>query len=270
MSNKYSDLVKIIQKSRENIKPALQGNIFEREMLGRQVLSGEEAKIKALEEIKQRPQVKIVDEEIKTPIVADDEVKEEEVKEEEVKEEVKEEEFTDEELADKLENHSLDLSKIKIRHKNSFKSLKQAGRGKKYFIIGTDSKGNDQIAIYTKGSKIGTPAEPNGIDELLLTLPLIKGRIPFDVGLKNLKLFTSLLRKGDDREMIKRQIGDYFKKKPVKVGKGLEIAYKPSGNSMNSIQNDPRLLLGAYLAKNNNKQLENLIMNKIYKHSMFN
>ena len=69
MSNKYSELVKIIQKSRENIKPALQGNIFEREMLGRQVLSGEEAKIKALEEIKQRPQVKIVDEEIKTPMM---------------------------------------------------------------------------------------------------------------------------------------------------------------------------------------------------------
>jgi len=255
MSNKYSDLVKIIQKSRENIKPALQGNIFEREMLGRQVLSGEEAKIKALEEIKQRPQVKIVDEEIKTPIVADDEVKEEE---EEVKEEeVKEEEYTEEELQDKLENHSLDLSKIKIRHKNSFKSLKQSGRGKKYFIIRPDSKGNDQIAIYTKQSKIGSLAEPNGIDELLLTLPLIKGRIPFDVGLKNLKLFTSLLRKGDDREMVKRQIVDYFKK-PVKVGTGLEI------------QNDPRLLLGAYLAKNNNKQLENLIMNKIYKNSVFN
>ena len=244
MSNKYLELVKIIQKSRENIKPALQGNIFEREMLESDVLRGEEAKMRALEEIEQRPEIKITDEDKSTPIEADDEEEEEE-EEEEVKQEEKGE-LTEEELQDKLENHSLDISKRKLTPKNSVKAMRQSGRGKKYYLIRTDSRGkNEQIVIYTKQSKMGKVADPDGIDELLLTLPLIRGKIPFDVGEKNLKLFTSLLRKGDVKNELQEQIGAYFK--PVKAGRG----------------HDPRLLLGSYLAKNNNKQLKNLVRNML-------
>ena len=106
MNNKYTDLVEIIKKSREYIRPALQGDIFEREMLGSQVLRGEEAKMRALEEIKQRPEVKIVDEEKKAPVV--DEVKG----------------MDDDEVEDKFENDTIDISKLKLTPKVDRKSTR--------------------------------------------------------------------------------------------------------------------------------------------------
>jgi len=229
MNNKYTDLVEIIKKSRENIRPALQGDIFEREMLGSQVLRGEEAKMRALEEIKQRPQVKIVDEEKKAPVVVDDEVKV----------------MDDDEVEDKFENDTIDISKLKLTPKVSFKALKNKGVGRKYFVIDTDPKGEKRIIIFEKKTRKGI--EPSvDKDDVDSMIPLIRDRIPLDVGKRQLEKFTSLLRKGKVKDALNKQITDYFEVR----GKG----------------HDPRLLLGSYLAKNNNKQLRNLVMSKILRY----
>lgn len=249
MSNKYNDLVKIIQKSRENIRPALQGNIYEREMLGSQILSEEESKIRALEEIKQRPKVKIIDEDKPTPIVEEEEFEEEEVKEEEVKEE--EEELTEEELEDKLENHALDISGLQLIPKNSVKKMRQSGVGKKYYI----REGND-IKIYKKQNKSGVKASPN-IDELILTIPITNGKILYDVGIDNVFRFVGLLRKGPVKTKLNQQIEQY-----VNTRVGVTGVVGGTGH-------DPRLLIGSFLAKNNNKQLEKLIMNIFSKKKSF-
>lgn len=244
MSNKYLELVKIIQKSRENIKPALQGEIFQREMLESDVLRGEEAKMRALEEIEQRPEVKIIDEEKKTPI---EEVQEEEKEEEEVKEEEKEEkgEFTEEELQDKLENHALDISETKLTPKNSVAKMRQSGEGKKYFVIN-----KNEIKIYIKKSKSGTAASPGDLDKLSATIPIVRGKLLYDAGINNVKTFLSLLQKSPEKRRLRKQVNQYISSQvgaAAKVGTG----------------HDPRLLLGAYLAKNNNKQLKNLVMNML-------
>jgi len=252
MSNKYNDLVKIIQKSRENIRPALQGNIYEREMLGSQILSEEEAKIRALEEIKQRPKVKIIDEDKPTPIVEEEEFEEEEVKEEEVKEEEGEEELTEEELEDKLENHALDISGLQLIPKNSVKKMRQSGVGKKYYI-----REGDDIKIYKKLNKSGVKASPN-IDELILTIPITRGKILYDVGIKNVFRFVSLLRKGPVKTKLNQQIDQYVNTRV----EGVTGVVGGTGH-------DPRLLIGSFLAKNNNKQLEKLIMNIFSKKKSF-
>jgi len=229
MNNKYTDLVEIIKKSREYIRPALQGDIFEREMLGSEVLRGEEAKMRALEEIKQRPEVKIVDEEKKSPVVVDDEVKV----------------MDDDEVEDKFENDTIDISKLRLTPKTSFKALKSKGVGQKYFVIDTDPKGEKRIIIFEKQTKKGI--EPSvDKDEVDSMIPLIRDRIPLDVGKRQLEKFTSLLRKGKVKDALNKQISDYFEVK----GKG----------------HDPRLLLGSFLAKNNNKQLRNLVMSKILRY----
>jgi hypothetical protein len=228
MNNKYTDLVEIIKKSRENIRPALQGDIFEREMLGSQVLRGEEAKMRALEEIKQRPQVKIVDEEKKAPVVVD---------------EVKA--MDDDEVEDKFENDTIDISKLRLTPKTSFKALKSKGVGQKYFVIDSDSKGEKRIIIFEKQTRKGI--EPSvDKDDVDSMIPLIRDRIPLDVGKRQLDKFTSLLRKGKVRDALNKQISDYFEVK----GKG----------------HDPRLLLGSFLAKNNNEELRNLVMSKILRY----
>lgn len=227
MNNKYTDLVKIIKKSRENIRPALQGDIFEREMLGSEVLRGEEAKMRALEEIKQRPEVKIVDEEKKSPPVVDDE-------------EEKGMDDDEEDLRD-----SIDISKLKLTPKTSFKGLKSKGVGQKYFVVDTDEFGEKKIAIFEKKTRKGV--EPSlDIDELDSMIQLIGNRIPLDVGKRQLEKFTSLLRKGKAKDTINRKITDYYEVR----GKG----------------HDPRLLLGSFLAKNNNEQLRNLVMSKILRY----
>ena len=229
MNNKYTDLVEIIKKSREYIRPALQGDIFEREMLGSEVLRGEEAKMRALEEIKQRPEVKIVDEEKKSPVVVDDEVKV----------------MDDDEVEDKFENDTIDISKLRLTPKTSFKALKSKGVGQKYFVIDTDPKGEKRIIIFEKQTKKGI--EPSvDKDEVDSMIPLIRDRIPLDVGKRQLDKFTSLLRKGKVKDALNKQISDYFEVK----GKG----------------HDPRLLLGSFLAKNNNEQLRNLVMSKILRY----
>jgi len=229
MNNKYTDLVEIIKKSRENIRPALQGDIFEREMLGSEVLRGEEAKMRALEEIKQRPQVKIVDEEKKAPVVVDDEVKV----------------MDDDEVEDKFENDTIDISKLRLTPKTSFKALKSKGVGQKYFVIDTDPKGEKRIIIFEKQTRKGI--EPSvDKDDVDSMIPLIRDRIPLDVGKRQLDKFTSLLRKGKVRDALNKQISDYFEVK----GKG----------------HDPRLLLGSFLAKNNNEELRNLVMSKILRY----
>jgi len=229
MNNKYTDLVEIIKKSREYIRPALQGDIFEREMLGSEVLRGEEAKMRALEEIKQRPEVKIVDEEKKSPVVVDDEVKG----------------MDDDEVQDKFENDTIDISKLRLTPKTSFKALKSKGVGQKYFVIDTDPKGEKRIIIFEKQTKKGI--EPSvDKDEVDSMIPLIRDRIPLDVGKRQLEKFTSLLRKGKVKDALNKQISDYFQVK----GKG----------------HDPRLLLGSFLAKNNNEQLRNLVMSKILRY----
>ena len=229
MNNKYTDLVEIIKKSREYIRPALQGDIFEREMLGSEVLRGEEAKMRALEEIKQRPEVKIVDEEKKSPVVVDDEVKG----------------MDDDEVQDKFENDTIDISKLRLTPKTSFKALKSKGVGQKYFVIDTDPKGEKRIIIFEKQTKKGI--EPSvDKDEVDSMIPLIRDRIPLDVGKRQLDKFTSLLRKGKVKDALNKQISDYFEVK----GKG----------------HDPRLLLGSFLAKNNNEQLRNLVMSKILRY----
>jgi len=229
MNNKYTDLVEIIKKSREYIRPALQGDIFEREMLGSEVLRGEEAKMRALEEIKQRPEVKIVDEEKKSPVVVDDEVKG----------------MDDDEVQDKFENDTIDISKLRLTPKTSFKALKSKGVGQKYFVIDTDPKGEKRIIIFEKQTKKGI--EPSvDKDEVDSMIPLIRDRIPLDVGKRQLEKFTSLLRKGKVKDALNKQISDYFEVK----GKG----------------HDPRLLLGSFLAKNNNEQLRNLVMSKILRY----
>ena len=229
MNNKYIDLVEIIKKSRENIRPALQGDIFEREMLGSEVLRGEEAKMRALEEIKQRPEVKIVDEEKKSPVVLDDEVKV----------------MDDDEVEDKFENDTIDISKLRLTPKTSFKALKSKGVGQKYFVIDTDPKGEKRIIIFEKQTRKGI--EPSvDKDDVDSMIPLIRDRIPLDVGKRQLDKFTSLLRKGKVRDALNKQISDYFEVK----GKG----------------HDPRLLLGSFLAKNNNEELRNLVMSKILRY----
>ena len=229
MNNKYTDLVEIIKKSRENIRPALQGDIFEREMLGSQVLRGEEAKMRALEEIKQRPEVKIVDEEKKSPPVLDDEVKG----------------MDDDEVEEDFFKNSIDISKLKLTPKVSFKALKSKGVGQKYFVVDTDEFGEKKIAIFEKKTRKGT--EPSlDVDELDSMIPLIRDRIPLDVGKRQLEKFTSLLRKGKTKDTLNRKITDFFEVK----GKG----------------HDPRLLLGSFLAKNNNEQLRNLVMSKILRY----
>ena len=252
MSNKYLELVKIIQKSRENIKPALQGEIFQREMLESDVLRGEEAKMRALDEIGQRPEIKIIDEEKKAPIEVVEEEKEEE--KEEVKEEEKEEEkeeqeekgeFTEEELQDKLENHALDISETKLTPKNSVAKMRQSGEGKKYFVIN-----KNEIKIYIKKSKSGTAASPGDLDKLSATIPIVRGKLLYDAGINNVKTFLSLLQKSPEKRRLRKQVNQYISSQvgtAAKVGTG----------------HDPRLLLGAYLAKNNNKQLKNLVMNML-------
>ena len=77
-------------------------------------------------------------------------------------------------------------------------------------------------------------------------IPLIRDRIPLDVGKRQLEKFTSLLRKGKTKDTLNRKITDFFEVK----GKG----------------HDPRLLLGSFLAKNNNEQLRNLVMSKILRY----
>jgi len=195
MNNKYTDLVEIIKKSRENIRPALQGDIFEREMLGSEVLRGEEAKMRALEEIKQRPQVKIVDEEKKAPVV-DDEVKV----------------MDDDEVEDKFENDTIDISKLRLTPKTSFKALKSKGVGQKYFVIDTDPKGEKRIIIFEKQTRKGI--EPSvDKDDVDSMIPLIRDRIPLDVGKRQLEKFTSLLRQGKVKDALNKQITDYFEVK---------------------------------------------------------
>ena len=226
MSNKYADLVKIIKQSRENIRPALQGSIFEREMLGSDVLKGEEAKIRALEEIKQRPEIKIVDEQQSKRKVLDDDEEEKKDIDDDVEKE-----------------NSIDISKLKLTPKTTFKALRNKGVGQKYFVLDTDEFGEQKILIYQKATKKGVPPTLDA-DELDSIIPVIRGRIPLDVGRRQIEKFTSLLRKGKAKETLNRKITDFYE--PIE-GKGVY---------------DPRLLIGAYLAKNNNKQLENLVLNK--------
>jgi len=245
MSNKYKDLVQIIQKSRENIREALQGNIFEREMLESEVLRGEEAKMRALDELKQRPEVKIVDDDKTVPMVVDDEVKEEEVKEEELKEE-----YSDDELEEQWEAEALDLQGLDLRPKNTLKQMRQSGINKRYFVF---DKARTKINIYEKKSPKNNPVSPGIKDPLIASIPIIRDKILFDEGIDKLKLFVSLLRQGGPKNILNQQIDD-----AIRIG----IAGKGIlGKGM-----DPRLLIGAYLAKNNNKQLENLVMSKILRY----
>jgi hypothetical protein len=229
MSNKYADLVKIIKQSRENIRPALQGSIFEREMLGSDVLKGEEAKIRALEEIKQLPEIKIVDEQQSKRKVLDDD--------EEEKKDI------DDDDKEEFNKNSLDISKLKLTPKTTFKALRNRGVGQKYFVLDTDDFGEQKIVIYQKQTRKGMPPTLDA-DELDSIIPVIRGRIPLDVGRRQIEKFTSLLRKGKAKDTLNRKITDFYE--PIE-GKGFY---------------DPRILIGAYLAKNNNKQLENLVLNK--------
>jgi hypothetical protein len=238
MSNKYADLVKIIKQSRENIRPALQGSIFEREMVRTSAITGEEERAKALEEIKQRPQVRITDLQQKKRVVDDGEVKGVDAGDED---EVKEDVMSEEELQRLIEETTADLSKVKP--KNSRKALVNKGVGQQYFDILKDPKGKQRVIVFTKKSKKGVPPSIER-DEVDFDIPLIKGRLPLDVGKRELDKFTSLLRKGKAKETLNRKITDFYE--PIE-GKGFY---------------DPRVLIGAYLAKNNNKQLENLVLNK--------
>ena len=232
MNNKYTDLVEIIKKSRENIRPALQGDIFEREMLGSEVLRGEEAKMRALEEIKQRPEVKIVDEEKKAPekkprVVDDGEEKGMDDDEEDLR-------------------NSIDISKLKLTPKTSFKALKSKGVGQKYFVVDKDDFGEKRIIMFKKKTRKGTAADAS-IDDVDGVIKIKENRIPVNEdNLPDVNKFIALLRKGKAKEMLNRKITDFFEVK----GKG----------------HDPRLLLGSFLAKNNNEELRNLVMSKILRY----
>ena len=271
MSNKYLELVKIIQKSRENIRPALQGNIFEREMLESDVLRGEEAKMRALEELKQRPEIKITDEmPQKPPVVDDEEEEKEEEEEEEGKEEEREEkgEFTEEELQDKLENHALDISETKLTPKNSVAKMRQSGKGKKYFVIN-----KNEIKIYIKKSKSGTAASPGDLDKLTATIPIVRGKLLYDAGMDNVITFLSLLQKGPEKKRLRKEVKEYVESQvasdknfftgKVRAAAKVGATAKVGPAAKVGTGHDPRLLLGAYLAKNNNKQLENLVKNML-------
>ena len=250
MSNKYTDLVQIIKQSRENIRPALQGAVFEREMRGSEVLKGEEAKIRALEELKQRPQVRITDLQQKKREV-EEEVKEEEVKEdEEVKEEEEVKEDVDpfeEDIRRLIEQTTIDITGLKP--KISKEKLVNTGIGKRYYEIFYDINGKESIVIFTKKSRKGVQPSIDR-DKVEFEIPLIDGRLPLDIGKKKINTFISLLKKGKKTRDIIRG----FKEFQTIEGRGF---YDPR-------LLDPRLLIGAYLAKNNNKQLENLVLNKIF------
>lgn len=237
MSNKYADLVKIIKQSRENIRPALQGSIFEREMVRTSAITGEEERAKALEEIKQRPQVRITDLQQKKRVVDEGEVKGVDAGDED---EVKEDVMSEEELQRLIEETTVDISKVKP--KTSRKALTNKGIGQRYFEIIEDEKGKKTIVVFVKATRKGIPPnmETDGID---FDIPLVNGRLPLDLKKKQLDRFTSLLRKGKETNKIIERITEF--NQPIE-GKGY----------------DPRVLIGAYLAKNNNKQLENLVLNK--------
>lgn len=255
MSNKYVDLVEIIKQSRKNIRPALQGSIFERQSIDTDVLKGEESKIRALEEIKQRPDIKIVDEQVKgdidrredrerrtmeeedVDVKGDEEVKGDEVEEEE---EAKEDVMTEEEVRRMIEETTADISKLKPIHSK----LDNLKLGNRYYRIVKKEDGQKKIVVFVKSTP--KKSKPSVEDGVQLEIPLIKGRIPLDIEKDKLQKFASLVQKGEAKKKFMKRVKDFDYFLPLS-GRGL----------------DPRLLIGAYLAKNNNKQLENLVLNKL-------
>ena len=244
MSNKYVDLVEIIKQSRENIRPALQGSIFEREMAKTSAITGEEARIKALEELQQRPQVRITDlQQKKREVEEEDEVKEDDEVEEEVKEEeeAKEDVMTEEEERRLIKATTADISKLKPK----FSKIMDVRSGLRYFRIVKDEEGQKKLVVFVKATRKGVG--PGVDDGIIFDIPLIKGRLPLDLEKDKLKIFKSLLKNDEAKQKLLERVKEYNPPVAPLSGRGL----------------DPRLLIGAYLAKNNNKQLENLVLNKL-------
>jgi len=239
--NKYDILAQKIRESRKNIRQALQGEYTTRESLFSNLVSQKEQEQRALQELIDRPKRKIED-------LAQ---KQEEEEEEEKKGEVVVE---DDEEEDERIDFIIDFDLIDTTNKVA---LKNKDVGDNYLRRKTLEDGNISITLYEKTTPKGDTDETND---------RIMGNVVSDE--------DGLFRVWDVDELeILSQILPLIKNKRSRtyLRDRIELAGKKliSGRGL---ENNLKLLLGSYLAKNNSPQLLNqinYILDKLNKNKMF-
>lgn len=235
--NKYDILAEKIRASRQNIREALQGEYVRRDTMFSDLVSQKEQEQKALQELIDRPARKIEDVKPETKDVVDDVVEE---KKGDVAEDDKEND-----LVSMMVDLSVDFNRVDLTNKVS---LKNKVKGDLYTRKKNLDNGSISITIYEKTTPKGNTitkkdlavgnllTSPDGylfiesveeLDILEQLIPLIKNRKSKKYLIERIETATSSL--------AEKRI----------EGKGIEDELK--------------LLLGSYLAKNNSPRLMNKI-----------
>jgi len=226
--NKYDILAEKIRESRQNIRQALQGEYTSRESLFSNLVSQKEQEQRALQELKDRPKRKIED------------IVEEKKAEEEKKADVVVEDDEEEDEENK-EDFLIDFNLIDTTNKVS---LKNKGLDDLYVRRKTLDDGNVSVSIFQKQTKKGST-------DVSKDIPL--GNIMTDedgllriIEVDDLEFLTSLL------DLIKNKRSRTYLRDRIELAGEKLITGR-------GLENNLKLLLGSYLAKNNSPQLLNQI-----------
>lgn len=226
--NKYDILAEKIRESRKNIRQALQGEYTSRESLFSNLVSQKEQEQRALQELIDRPKRKIED------------IVEEKKAEEEKKGEVVVEDDEEEDEENK-EDFIIDFNLIDTTNKVS---LKNKGLDDLYVRRKTLDDGNVSVSIFQKQTKKGST-------DVSKDIPL--GNIMTDedgllriIEVDDLEFLTSLL------DLIKNKRSRTYLRDRIELAGEKLITGR-------GLENNLKLLLGSYLAKNNSPQLLNQI-----------
>jgi len=239
--NKYDILAEKIRASRQNIRQALQGEYTARESLFSNLVSQKEQEQRALQELIDRPKRKIED------------IVEEKKAEEEKKGEVVVEDDEEEDEENK-EDFIIDFNLIDTTNKVS---LKNKGLDDLYVRRKTLDDGNVSVSIFQKQTKKGST-------DVSKDIPL--GNIMTDedgllriIEVDDLEFLTSLL------DLIKNKRSRTYLRDRIELAGEKLITGR-------GLENNLKLLLGSYLAKNNSPQLLkqiNYILEKLNKNKIF-
>jgi len=244
--NKYDILAEKIRASRQNIRQALQGEYTARESLFSNLVSQKEQEQRALQELKDRPKRKIED-------LAQQQEEKKAEEEEEKKGEVVVEDDEEEDEENK-EDFIIDFNLIDTTNKVS---LKNKGLDDLYVRRKTLDDGNVSVSIFQKQTKKGST-------DVSKDIPL--GNIMTDedgllriIEVDDLEFLTSLL------DLIKNKRSRTYLRDRIELAGEKLITGR-------GLENNLKLLLGSYLAKNNSPQLLkqiNYILEKLNKNKIF-
>lgn len=241
--NKYDILAEKIRASRQNIREALQGEYVRRDTMFSDLVSQKEQEQKALQELIDRPARKIEDVKSETKDVVDDIIGDDDVVEEKKADVVDDDEIND--ILSMMEDLSVDFNRVDLTNKVS---LKDKVKGDLYTRKKNLDNGSVSITIYEKLTPRGNTKTNKDL--------AIGNLLTSEDGYLFIETIEELDTLGQLIPLIKNRKSKKYLIERIETATSRLTEKRIEGKG---IEDELKLLLGSYLAKNNSPRLMNKI-----------